>query len=71
MLETEIVLVPKHYGIHYHRFAVNAQFVTLIPGLPMNKLSPRSGKVQSCPETTSFTFTKKDIILSKKIENHI
>jgi len=29
-LETEIVLVSKHYGTHYHRFAVNAQFVTLI-----------------------------------------
>jgi len=46
MLETEIVLVPKHYGIHYHRFAVNAQFVTLISGLPMNKLSPRSDIVR-------------------------
>jgi len=27
MLETEIVLAPKHYGTHYHRFTVNAQFV--------------------------------------------
>jgi len=46
MLETEIVLVPKHYVTHHHRFTVNAQFVTLISGLPMNKLSPRSGIVR-------------------------
>ena len=46
VLETEIALVPKYYGTHYHRFTVNAQFVTLISGLPMNKSSPRSGIVR-------------------------
>ena len=56
MLETEIVLVPKHYGTHYHRFTVNAQFVTLNSGLPMNKLSPRSGIVR---------LVKKVVVLNR------
>ena len=40
MLETEIVLVPKHYGTHYHRFTVNAQFVTLSPESAYEQIIP-------------------------------
>ena len=62
MLETEIVLVPKHYGTHYHRFTVNAQFVTLISGLPMNKLSPRSGIVRLVKKVEKRTISKGSIL---------
>ena len=59
MLETEIVLVPR---IHYHRFTVNAQFVTLISGLPMNKLSPRSGIVRLVRKVEKRTILKGSIL---------
>ncbi len=62
MLETEIVLVPKHYLTHYHRFTVNAQFVTLIFGLPMNKLSPRSGIVRLVEKVEKRTILKGSIL---------
>jgi len=61
MLETEIVLVTKHYGTHYHRFTVNAQFVTLISGLPI-KLSPRSGIVRLVKKVEKRTVLKGSIL---------
>ena len=62
MLETEIVLVPKHYGTHYHRFTVNAQFITLISGLPMNKLSPRSSIMRLVKKVEKRTILKGSIL---------
>ena len=61
-VETEIVPVPKHYGTHYHRFTINAQFVTLISGLPINKSSPRSGIVRLVKKVEKRTILKGSIL---------
>jgi len=62
MLGVAIVPVLRHYGNHCHQSIFNASFVTLIFGLHMSRLFPKTGIEQSVKKAEKRTTLKGSIL---------